>query len=257
MKTIKYLIIFLFSLFFADFYGMEVDPPVSHAVQAYFLPRERMKIMSKLFSLLDKANKQVLVAMYWITEDLIVDKFILLKKRGIDVRIIFDENSDNSTKLMNKLLNNDIVPIIFPSVAKEAKGIMHDKFLVVDDTAVFTGSANFTKTAFNPASEYSNYENVVILYPKNIVQKFHADFLNIERDISELYIRIIASNYRNQLPQWINHLLPVLYKHKPFSRLKQSYLSLFREFYPIEQSRLQKFFRQSYFSLFREFHPTK
>lgn len=225
-------------MLFTDFYAMEPVAPIGNTMQAYFAAN-RNKIREPLFSLLDSAKKKVLVAMYWITEYVIVDKLISLKQKGIDVQIIFDESSLRSTELMNKLLNNNIVPIIFPSET-EGIGKMHNKFVVVDDTAVLTGSANFTETAFNPASHYFNYENIVILYSKEIAQKFRANFLDIEDATFELYIEIIASSPPDQLSEWITRLVPILYQNK--SHLQGALTVFLRTNKPAEKKRLERFF---------------
>ena len=83
MKNLKCLIA-ICTLFFANVYGME-DPgrPINAQVDVYFAPEDQKAINNKLFSLLNTAKKQVLIAMYQITNYFIIDKLIELKKRGI------------------------------------------------------------------------------------------------------------------------------------------------------------------------------
>ena len=206
-------------------------------VQVLFTGDNGLK--DELFSILDNAKNQVLVAMYWITDESIINKLIELKKKGIDVQVIFDESSglkskNNSISLMKKLLRNDIVPIILPSKPAPT-GLMHNKFLIVDNALVWTGSANFTKTAFDPKTKFFNNENVVILYSSADAQKFSKKFFEIEKEIIELYIEIIL-DVNNIFPEWIAKLSSILYKKNT------RFMQIFNQLSPEQKAQLQNFF---------------
>ncbi len=158
-------------------YGMEPEiVQQSHlVVQVYFVPQDQDKIMNGLSWLLDNAKQQVLVAMYWITDQSLIEKLIAAKKRGVDVQIIMDESIADCfdlNSIINQFLQNDIVPIIHPSKNIEGGGKMHNKFVVIDNAMVFTGSANFTKTALNPSANSFNFETVVVIDSADIAKKF-------------------------------------------------------------------------------------
>lgn len=214
--------------------------PVNATIKAQFVPQER--IDSELYKLFGSTKKQVLVAMYWITDDIMVNKLISLKKRGIDIQIIFDESSDSSLEgnsfLINKLLSNNILPIVYPS--KVTGNLMHNKFLVIDNMIVLTGSANFTKKAFRSPFGYSNYENIVIINSENIAHEYHQIFSDIKEDTLKLYIATIKKG--NTLPQWMHILLPKLYQEE--NRLKELISSQWETLNTREKNNLQKFFGQ-------------
>lgn len=214
--------------------------PVSATIKAQFVPQER--IDSELYRLFGSTKKQVLVAMYWITDDIMVNKLISLKKRGIDIQIIFDESSDSSLEgnsfLINKLLSNNILPIVYPS--KVTGNLMHNKFLVIDNMIVLTGSANFTKKAFRSPFGYSNYENIVVIDSENIAHEYHQIFSDIKEDTLKLYIATIQKG--TALPQWMQILLPKLYQEE--NRLKELISSQWETLNPREKNNLQKFFGQ-------------
>ncbi len=217
MKKAKFFIIAFIALF-AVAYGMDAPSRSIDKVQIFFTNHKGLK--NELFSILDNATKQVLVAMYWITDESIIDKLIELKQKGIDVQVIFDKSSgirisiNHSISLMKKFLRNDIIPLILPSKPVIKGGIMHNKFLIVDTKIVWTGSANFTKTVFDPKSRYRNDENVIILHSSADAQKFSKEFFDIEKGIIELYIRLI-SDANKILPRWITKLSSILYKKNP------------------------------------------
>ena len=48
---------------------------------------------------------------------------------------------------------------------------MHNKFIIIDDKIIVTGSPNFTFSGFN-----KNDENILIIYDKEIATKFRKEF---------------------------------------------------------------------------------
>ena len=219
MKNIKFLIILLvFS--WSSSYSMEPSKSIKTQVEieTFFLPNDQKNANKELNSLLNNASHQVLIAMYWITDQSIINQIISLKRRGIDVQIIFDESSKNSIQLMNTLLDNNIMPVIFPSETLASAGKMHNKFLVVDNEKVWTGSANFTKTAFNPKSKYFNYENTLIVHSKEIARKFSQEFFDVQKKTFGLLIKLLAKNWPDQLPKWVTDLSLILSKN--YSRIQ-------------------------------------
>jgi phosphatidylserine/phosphatidylglycerophosphate/cardiolipin synthase-like enzyme len=240
MKKFKFFIAVCI-LLFARVYGMAPSHPLGRPVQVYFVPENQVAMNRELVALLDNARRQVLIAMYWITEDSIIDKLIALKRKGIDVHLIFDESSNESINLINRLLHNSILPVIFPSKSMLGIGFMHNKFLVIDNAIVWTGSANFTKTAINSENRFSNHENVIILHSEDIAQKFTQAFFNIEKHTFNLYIMFIANNAAEFLPRWINQLVPLLYQINP--RLQSLLGEVFVEFTPFQKDQINKFFK--------------
>lgn len=246
MKKAKFFIIAFIALF-AVTYGMDAPSRSIAEVQVLFTGDNGLK--DELFSILNNAKKQVLVAMYWITDESIINKLIELKKKGIDVQVIFDESSgleskNNSISLMERFLDSDILPVILPSKSVST-GIMHNKFLVVDNALVWTGSANFTKTAFDPKSKFFNNENVVILNSSVDAQKFSKKFFEIEKEIIELYIKLISDD---MLPEWIIELILFLYKKNP------RFTQIFNQLLPKQKAQLQEFF--SSIQIIQEEEPT-
>jgi phosphatidylserine/phosphatidylglycerophosphate/cardiolipin synthase-like enzyme len=152
-------------------------------VEAQFRTQMKSNLLSHIVSSLNKAENEVLVAIYWITDDSIIDTLIALQKKGVNVRLMFDESTPDIDVVLPKLLDAGIVPIINPSL--DVDSLMHNKFVVVDGQIVLTGAANFTTKALNPESKNFSYENIVTLYDQNVAQKFRANFLKVEQSIFE------------------------------------------------------------------------
>ena len=78
-------------------------------------------------------------------------------KRGVDVRVVVDENGNKSKAslaALNLLANAGI-----PTRTISRYAIHHDKYMVVDKITVQTGSFNYSKAAAK-----SNSENVVVIW---------------------------------------------------------------------------------------------
>lgn len=123
----------------------------------------KLKIKNKI----DEALKEILIAMYTLTNDDLIDSILNAKKRGVKIRIIVDKStSENGQNLSNirKLTDEgtSLLAINLPKVTfcfghfvgvevrKAGKGRekMHNKFCVIDAKfpygVVITGSLNWT-----------------------------------------------------------------------------------------------------------------
>jgi phosphatidylserine/phosphatidylglycerophosphate/cardiolipin synthase-like enzyme len=123
----------------------------------------------KLVKFIESAQKSVDVAVYDINLDQ-VGHALLAKSLKIPVRIVVDTRQSKE--------KNSIVPMLIKAGANlrfgHQRGIMHNKFIVVDGKRLETGSFNFT----NHASE-SNNENQVYLAAPEIVSRYARRFEEI------------------------------------------------------------------------------
>ena len=219
-----------------------IFPQISNTplLQAYFNPQDQLKITSTLFDLLDNAKKQIYIAIYWITDKIVIEKIIAAKKRNVDVQIVIDESSPEIDNIIAQLLQNNIIPIIYPSGYVDAAGKMHHKFIAVDDMTILTGSANFTQVVLNPNIERFNFENVIIINSSNIAKQFFDAFVEMQKEICDFYVDIIALNNQSNLPQWMHRLIPTIYQQQ--YSMQQSVKQLTDNSSPVEQSRINNFF---------------
>jgi phosphatidylserine/phosphatidylglycerophosphate/cardiolipin synthase-like enzyme len=102
---------------------------------------------------LDRANKSVYVVMYVVKFDtsqyndpvnVILRKLVDLHKRGVDVKVVVDDETKNSyPATINYLVGNGV-----PVRLDESQGrTTHCKIVVIDDQYVFIGSHNWTESA--------------------------------------------------------------------------------------------------------------
>jgi phosphatidylserine/phosphatidylglycerophosphate/cardiolipin synthase-like enzyme len=217
---------------------METGTPQEPGLEMriYFSPQDKKDIKEQLFSLLNNAQNIICIAMYWLIDDEIINKLISLKqsKPSLAIQIIFDSSAPNTTPLTKKLLYNNIIPLIYPETSDSH---MHNKFTIVDNQAVITGSANFTKNALE-----KNFETTMVLKNSAIAEKFFMEFNNIGQTIVNLYISMIAKYEQKNLPNWVSIIAPVHFKHQAL--LYHTLVTMTKEnkFNQTELERLKKFF---------------
>lgn len=97
------------------------------------------------------AKKSLYLAIYGFTNDRIRDALIDAYKNGIDVIIATDDTKITSEDM--SVIKNSGIKVISD---ESSSSLMHHKFLVIDESVVWTGSANYGYYAF-----YKNNENLV------------------------------------------------------------------------------------------------
>lgn len=120
-----------------------------------------------LLKLIQSTKKTLDVCVFTISENGLRDALLEAYKRGIEVRIItdndktFDRGSDINTLTEAGLLVK----------TDDTSNHMHHKFVVSDNKRLATGSFNWTRSA----SLY-NHENLVVINDVDVVTKFTREF---------------------------------------------------------------------------------
>ena len=125
---------------------------------------------------LDKAEKEVLIAIYSITRKNIAAALLRAKKRDVAVTVKYDKNSYDWQGMKTTIgwMRKRGVPCIPVTLTgKYAK--MHHKFAVIDRKRVITGSYNYTTSASTV-----NYENLLLIESPVIAKKYALEFENIK-----------------------------------------------------------------------------
>ncbi|MGN1063286.1 MAG: phospholipase D-like domain-containing protein [Alphaproteobacteria bacterium] len=146
-----------FLIFLCCFFIMAVRAETT----AFFSPSTACE--DHIIALLNNAKKQIDIAVYSINNTQIVSAIKQAHKRGIPIRILTDKTqaANRSSKVWD--LYNAGLNIRVHSKNK----IEHNKFTVVDQDVVMTGSYNWT----NPAS-LRNSENCLMIWdePSTVAQ---------------------------------------------------------------------------------------
>lgn len=129
----------------------------------YSLPQAGKEACEKLMQLIDGAKKTVKVAMYTLTHSELTNRVISAHKRGVKVEVILDRGQAGgvSHKVLKSLQEAHV-----PVRLNTGMGLLHHKFLLIDDELLAQGSTNWTQAAFS-----RNMDCFTILSPLTETQK--------------------------------------------------------------------------------------
>ena len=109
-------------------------------------------VQNRILTALDNARVSIRVSMAWFTNETLFNKLVEKHNAGIDVQCaIFDDGVNKKHGV-----NIDLIPNVKLRRGKRG-GLMHDKFCIIDNQVVITGSYNWTNNA-----EFRNDENVTV-----------------------------------------------------------------------------------------------
>jgi phosphatidylserine/phosphatidylglycerophosphate/cardiolipin synthase-like enzyme len=123
----------------------------------------------KLISFVGKAEKSIDMAIYDINLDQLVHK-LLVQSKKLKVRIVVDQRQSKGSHSLVSTLIKGGADVRYG----HQRGIMHDKFTIVDGKMIETGSFNYT----NHATQ-ANQENQVYLASKSVVSRYQERFEHI------------------------------------------------------------------------------
>ena len=133
-------------------------------------------IQDHLLKELRKAKKSIIVAVAWFTDKEIYELLCQMAGEGVKVEIMLINDAINRESGLNfKLLKSKKGTINFIGDGNDKDNIMHNKFCVIDDKTVITGSYNWSKRA------QGNDENITIIKEDSeLVSKFTEAFYTIK-----------------------------------------------------------------------------
>jgi len=123
-------------------------------------------IQNQILNALDSSHVSIRVIMAWFTNEALFDKLLERYKAGIDVQIaIYDDG-------VNKKHGVDVTQLPHKMIKRGQRGgLMHDKFCVIDNQVVITGSYNWTDNA-----EFRNDENITVEKDPEQATKFSVEY---------------------------------------------------------------------------------
>ncbi len=126
-------------------------------------------IDAPLASAIDAAQRSLDIAAFELNSQPIYEAILAAHQRGLAVRIVTDDrhglDDDSNTEL------RDLQAAGVPIVADSRSGLMHNKFAIVDERAVWTGSMNYTRNG-----AFRNNNNVLVLQSAQAVAAYQTEF---------------------------------------------------------------------------------
>lgn len=133
-----------------------------------------------LMNWLDRANVSIHVIMYVVKYDpkdpkdpvdQILSKLVDAYKRGVDVRIVVDDETRDSYPETLEFLQSQGIPV---KLDESSGRTTHTKLVIIDDKVVFVGSHNWTESALK-----YNHEASMLIISSDIAKQFEDYFESI------------------------------------------------------------------------------
>ncbi len=163
-----------------ELYFPEIRPQGEHVVQVVESgpDQEPNAIREIYFAAILSAKKRLWIASpYFVPDSGLLDALRLVRMRGVDVRFLGLLKPDHlSTYYAGRYYWADLLAF-GTRVYQYAKGMMHSKFMIIDDDCAIFGSANFDNRSLR-----LNFETNCLLYDKGLVAELAQAY---EHDLSE------------------------------------------------------------------------
>ena len=143
-----------------DWYTIYFTHPAVPSTSSY-----RGGIDEDLAAAIDQARLSVDMAIYDLNLWSIRDALIAAHRRGVTVRLVTE--SDN----MDELEVQDLKEAGIEVLGDRREGLMHDKFVIIDRSEVWTGSMNFTTGA-----GYLDNNNLIRLRSTQLAEDYSYEF---------------------------------------------------------------------------------
>ncbi|MCJ7716388.1 MAG: phospholipase D-like domain-containing protein [Anaerolineales bacterium] len=114
---------------------------------------------------LDDARYQIDAALYDLNLWTIRNAMIRAHERGVIVRVVVEEDSLDRPEIQ------ELIDAGIPIVSDQAEGLMHNKFIVIDQSEVWTGSMNMTVNG-----AYRHLNNLVRIRSTLVAENYTSEF---------------------------------------------------------------------------------
>jgi len=123
---------------------------------------------------IQKADREILVAVYIISRPRVVDALVHAAGRGVKIHLKYDAGESSFKRMRSALRRLRSKGVMCSGIRVHGRALMHHKFVVIDGLRVLTGSFNFTYTAAR-----KNYENLVLIESPMLARVFSEEFESI------------------------------------------------------------------------------
>ncbi len=127
--------------------------------------RETGGLDRRLAEAIESASESVDVAAYDFDLEPVATALVQAARRGVRVRLVTD--SDYAEEFGPQTLHREGIPVVFDDRAP----FMHNKFVVIDNAVVWTGSWNLTENG-----TYRNNNNAVVLTSEKLAANYTTEF---------------------------------------------------------------------------------
>lgn len=148
------------------------------------------------------AQRSIIIAMAWFTDNQLKDGLIACRKEKPSVRIeiVVDPNHINKKYFSDYAEKFKNAGIIIRN--KEVRNFLHHKFMLIDGKICITGSYNYSRKA------EMNLESITVLKSKKACRVLEKEFMAItDKNYEDQNVKILEEN-----PEFARKLLSTFYK---------------------------------------------
>ncbi len=155
------------------------NEPAASTIQVFFSPDDDVR--KELIALIDREEKAIRIAVYFMTEPEIAKALQRSKKREVKVELITDVGclKERSNKVSMLCDSGCKLFIYNPPSTNRGSSLMHHKFALFSSnngrSLLWTGSYNFTR-----AASTSNQENAILVDNKKMFDQFAYQFKRLK-----------------------------------------------------------------------------
>ncbi len=170
------MMVFLRLFFLLFFLNLSAGSSPSTHCEVFFSPDGH--VADHLVQLIHEEQESLHVAAYAFSHAKIAEALCDARARGVKVELIVDPFSLNFCAV-KKVAQAGVPVWVWNTEGGDKRNapLMHDKFCLFGERAVWTGSFNFTKKA-----DHSNQENAILIRDTEIAKKFSSQFQKMRKE---------------------------------------------------------------------------
>ncbi len=212
----------------ADFVSSMPELLMDNDVQAmvYFSPYDDTRNL--VIKELEQAQKSVSLVFYNLRDDTILQTLKKLHEKKVLIKVYLDEyQAELSYNTFDDELRHADIEVNTILVGNAENSSMHNKFAIIDEKTVLTGTMNWSTTSFD-----ENYEHFFKITNQVIVKQFLQVFENIEKKSDNIVFDSDTDNFAVYFAPY-ESLLPVVTE-----TLQKASKSVFLVMYHLNQPEL-------------------
>lgn len=143
-------------------------------IKVFFGPQDRL--VDSITALVQQAQRQVFFAIFSFTYQPLGAAMIERQRNGISVLGVIDKAGANDPSSQYPVLLSNGIPVVIDSVPFGNK-VLHEKIIVMDQSVVIAGSANWSNNA-----NFNNDENIFVIYSPEVAKRFYPELITRYRE---------------------------------------------------------------------------
>ncbi|WP_282036467.1 phospholipase D-like domain-containing protein [Saccharicrinis aurantiacus] len=130
-----------------------------------------VEIFQTLKDELNKASEEIVVVTAWFTDAELLDILCLKQEEGVSVNVVIADNEENEKTDFQKF---EELGGKLSLIKKKGRGMMHQKFCIIDNKIAIHGSYNWSVNA-----RTNNQESVIVTSHSKTIKELKQIYLNI------------------------------------------------------------------------------